>query len=245
MIPAPDGGGNLHRKREIAMFQGYTQGAIDFLWGLRLNNERSWFQAHKEEFTALVDRPTRELAEQLREEMTEAFPKLGLELKVSRIYRDARRLFGRGPYKDHLWLSISQPADQWECRPVFWFELAPEEYSFGLGYWMAQALTLAKFRARMDRDPKTMEKMARAIESQGTFRLQGETFKRPKEAPSKLLEPWYNRKGGFSLSCERPHDDLLWSPDLPEYILTEWEKLVPLYRYLSTLDGDPDPRDGQ
>ena len=50
------------------MFQGYTQGAIDFLWGLKLNNERAWFQEHKEEFTALVDRPTRELAQQLRDE---------------------------------------------------------------------------------------------------------------------------------------------------------------------------------
>ena len=29
------------------MFQGYTQGAVDFLWGLKLNNERPWFQAHK------------------------------------------------------------------------------------------------------------------------------------------------------------------------------------------------------
>ena len=43
------------------MFQGYTQGTIDFLWGLTLNNERPWFQAHKEEFLALVDRPTREV----------------------------------------------------------------------------------------------------------------------------------------------------------------------------------------
>lgn len=78
------------------MFQGYTQGAVDFLWGLKLNNERAWFQEHREEFIALVDRPTRELAEQLRDEMTGLYPKLGLELKVSRIYRDARRLFGRG-----------------------------------------------------------------------------------------------------------------------------------------------------
>ena len=51
------------------MFQGYTQGTIDFLWGLKLNNERAWFQAHKEEFLALVDRPTRELAARLEEEM--------------------------------------------------------------------------------------------------------------------------------------------------------------------------------
>ena len=73
------------------MFQGFSQGAIDFLWGIRFNNERGWFLAHKEEFLTLVDAPMRELAAQVSQAMTEEFPKLGLELKVSRIYRDARR----------------------------------------------------------------------------------------------------------------------------------------------------------
>ena len=109
------------------MFQGYTQGAIDFLWGLKLNNERPWFQAHKGEFQELVDRPTRELAEQLRDEMTDAYPKLGLELKVSRIYRDARRLFGRGPYKDHLWFSLRKPGEHDGQIPCFWFEVAADQ----------------------------------------------------------------------------------------------------------------------
>lgn len=222
------------------MFTGFSPETVDFLWGIRMNNNREWFAQHKQQYVTYLYEPMKALGAEL---FTPFAQGSGNILKVSRIYRDARRLFGRGPYKDHLWLSISQPAEQWACRPVFWFELAPEGYSFGLGYWMAQALTMAKLRARMDRDPKTMEKLARAVERQDTFALRGDTFKRPKEAPSKLLEPWYNRKGGFSLSCERPHDDLLWSPDLPEYILAEWEKLVPLYRYLSTLDGDPDPRE--
>ncbi len=46
------------------MFQGFSQGAIDFLWGIRFNNERGWFLAHKEEFLTLVDAPMRELAAQ-------------------------------------------------------------------------------------------------------------------------------------------------------------------------------------
>ena len=110
------------------MFHGYTQGTIDFLWNLQFHNERSWFQAHKEEFLTLVDGPTRELAAQLTEEMTQAYPKLGLELKVSRIYRDARRLFGRGPYKDHLWFSLRKPGEHDGEIPCFWFEVAASRY---------------------------------------------------------------------------------------------------------------------
>lgn len=225
------------------MFQGFEPAVIDFMWGIRFNNSREWFEPRKAEYKEIFEAPMKELCRDLYTGFTDKHPDLGMVSRVSRIYRDARRLFGRGPYKDHLWLTISHPAERWACQPVFWFELGPEEYSFGLGYWMAQALTMAKFRARMDRDPKVMEKLARAVNKQDTFRLQGETFKRPKEAPSKLLEPWYNLKGGFSLSCERPHDDLLWSPDLPGHILEEWEKLLPLFRYLTTLDGDPDPRE--
>lgn len=39
------------------MFQGFSQGAVDFLWGVRFNNERSWFEAHKQEYLDLVIRP--------------------------------------------------------------------------------------------------------------------------------------------------------------------------------------------
>ncbi len=224
------------------MFQGFPPAVEDFMWGIRFNNERAWFEAHKAEYKEVFEKPMKELCADLYGAFSKRHEDLDLVSRVSRIYRDARRLFGRGPYKDHLWLTVAQPAERWSCLPVFWFELAPEDYSFGLGYWMAQASTMAKFRARMDRDPRPMEKLARQLKGQETFVLTGEDFKRRRAAPSPLLDPWYNKKGGFSLMCERPHDELIFSPALTEHILEEWEKLVPLYRYLSTLDGDPDPR---
>ena len=32
------------------MFQGYSQEAVDFMWGIRFNNERGWFLAHKDDY---------------------------------------------------------------------------------------------------------------------------------------------------------------------------------------------------
>ena len=29
------------------MFQGYTQETVDFMWGIRFNNERGWFFEHQ------------------------------------------------------------------------------------------------------------------------------------------------------------------------------------------------------
>ena len=180
------------------MFQGYTQGAIDFLWGLKLNNERAWFQEHKQEFTDLVDRPTRELATQLTEDMTEAFPRLGLELKVSRIYRDARRLFGRGPYKDHLWFSLRKPGEQDGRIPCFWFEIAPDHYGYGMGCWEMLPTTMAKLRARIDRDPKPVEKLARAVARRGGFTWRARSTSAPRGTLARCSIPGTTGRGWAS-----------------------------------------------
>ena len=47
------------------MFQGFSQRSIDFLWGIALNNDRTWFQEHKQEFLDHVDGPMKELAREI------------------------------------------------------------------------------------------------------------------------------------------------------------------------------------
>lgn len=68
-------------------FEGYSQETLDFLWGIRFNNERSWFLAHKQDYEAHLLAPTRALGEQVYEALHAAFPKEPFLLKLSRIYR--------------------------------------------------------------------------------------------------------------------------------------------------------------
>jgi len=224
------------------MFQGFCPQTVDFMWGIRFNNEKVWFEAHKEDYLNYFYDPMRALARQVYAPLAEENKDLDLVSRVSRIYRDARRLRGRGPYKDRLWFSIERPSEDWTGDPVFWFELAPENHSFGLGYYLAPPLTMAKFRARLDRDPKPFEKLVRAFNRQSLFLLDGEDYKRPKApAPSKLLEPWYNKRS-FSLACTRPNEGELFTPALADTLLQGYRSLMPFYRYLLSLEGDPDPR---
>ena len=223
------------------MFQGFSQEAVDFLWGIRFNNERSWFQPRKEEFQRLVEQPLKELASQVTWSMAEEFPELGLEVKVSRVYRDARRLFGRGPYKDHMWFSLRRPHDPGVSVPGFYFEIAPQYYSYGMGCYDPTPLTMAKLRARIDRDPRPLEQLARALEQQDEFRLEGEAYKRPKGDPGPLLYPWYNRRQ-IGLSSDHNCDGALFSPELADQVMDGFRFLVPYYCYLRDLAADPPPR---
>jgi len=221
-------------------FQGFSQGAVDFLWGIRLNNERGWFLAHKEEYLTLVDAPLRLLGAQTAQGMADAFPALGLELKVSRIYRDARRLHGRGPYKDCMWFSLRRPSESEGSTPGYYFELAPDHYGYGMGCYDPTPLTMAKLRARIDRDPKPLARLVRELEKRGEFRRYGELYKRPKGDPGPLLYPWYNSKQ-VGVSCDRNCEGVLFTPELADRLLEGFKALEPLYRWLRDLSGDPAP----
>ncbi len=223
------------------MFQGFSDQTIDFMWGIRFNNERGWFEQHKEEYLQTFYRPMQALSQEVWEAVDGAYPDLGLVRRVTRIYRDARRLHGRGPYKDRLWFTLERPAEDWEIRPAFWFELEPEGYSYGLGYYMAPPVMMAKFRARLDADPKPFSKLARQLARQERFHLEAQPYKRPKGDPDPLLYDWYNARS-FSLSCDRAHDSLLFSHDLVDELAAGFGELTPFYRYFLSLEGDPDPR---
>ena len=222
------------------MFEGFSQATIDFLWGLKFNNERSWFLAHKAEFQQVLDGPMKELAREVAEVMQEEFPDLQLQLKVSRIYRDARRLFGRGPYKDHLWFSLRKPGEKDGAIPCLFFEVAPNGYSCGMGCYDPRPVTMAKLRARIDRDPKPLEKLARRLEKHPEYRMEGERYKRPKGDVGPLLNPWYNSRH-ISVVREDNCEGIFFTPELKDQILADFRFLAPYYAYLRQLPSDPVP----
>lgn len=224
------------------MFQGFTNETIDFLWNIRFNNEKTWFEAHKDEYKTVLERPMRDLAHAVYEGFVESSDRLGLELHISRIYRDARRLHGRGPYKDHLWFSLRRPSEEWTVNPTYWFEITPETWSYGLGYYQAKALTMMKFRARIDKDPRPLKKLDSALRGQSEFILEGSAYARPKRDPNEPLSHWYNKKN-FSLIHEEKIGEDLFSPALPERLVRGFEFFLPYYEYFASLDADPDPRE--
>ena len=215
------------------MFTGFNQDTIDFLWGVRFNNERPWFEANKQRYLDNVLAPTRALGEELYDYMAEKYPELWLNLKVSRIYRDARRLFGRGPYKDHLWFSLRHDNDAWPCRPEFFFEVNPDGCSYGMGFWNATPQVMEKFRRQLIGQPEGFEALAKAYAAQQDFPLWGEEYKRDKGAPSPLVAPWFNRKR-IALWKDIPYD-VVFSHDLVEQMKAGYDFLVPYYRYFAAL----------
>ena len=212
------------------MFEGFSQETSSFLWELSFHNERPWFQAHKEQFEHCLNLPFRALAAETAAQMQRRFPRMDCQTHVSRIYRDARRLHGRGPYKDHLWFTIKD-GPRYSGGPMFWFELSAAVYSYGMGYFDVSPGEMALFRRSVDANPARLQRLAEDLSRRRGLRLIGPLYKRPKGDLGPLLNPWYNRR---YLAVESAHDfggDLL-RPDLPKKLVNTYEKLMPLYEYL-------------
>lgn len=211
------------------MFKGFSEKTGSFLWELAFNNERPWFLAHKQEFEELVNIPFKALAQETFKLMELKYPELDVRLHVSRIYRDARRLFGRGPYKDHMWFSIKASAMLLE-GPMFWFEIGAADYSYGMGFYSASPAQMDAFRKSIDANPARFERIASEVERHG-FYVTGEQYKRSKGSfDSEIINRWYNRKRmGLEKSFDLGGD--AFKEELPEILADSFSMLMPMYEY--------------
>lgn len=211
------------------MFTGFEDEIVDFFWGIRFNNRRDWFGEHKETYVKKIYEPMKALAAQVCAGMEEAY---GLESmwKCSRIYRDARRPQPDGPYRDHLWFVLAE-RERWSMAPTFYAEISAEGISYGFGCYCAPPAMMKAVRAKMEANPAQIEDLIEDFEKDGTYQLEGASYKRPKGHLSERIDPWYNRKNlGFS-AFEAWNDDNM-SDALPAYLVKRFAVLLPLYRWL-------------
>lgn len=221
------------------MFKGFSQHTIDFMCNLSLNNNKPWFLAHKSDFQQNFQLPMKQLGQDVFAIVSKKYPNHDFIHKLSRIYRDARYMrAGDGPYRTSMWFSIEKPSTgEWTDKPVFWFDLSPENWSYGMGYGGAKAETMTKFRAQLDKDPKKFANLIAFLDRQTEFILEGDEYKRPKIAPTTKLSPWYNKKS-FSLIHKQTNDKELFSPDLTDRIANGMISLMPLYDYLVSINNE-------
>ena len=222
------------------MFTGFNQKTVDFMWNLRLNNNKPWFEEHKEEFKRDFQMPMKELGQEVFAAIIAEYGEHGFIHKLSRIYRDARRVRDGRPYRDNLWFSVEKPsAEKDESNGIltFWFDLNPEGWSYGLGYYAAKAVTMEKLRTRIDGNPKAFEKLIDLLNGQDEFKLDGPEYARVKPSPMPKTQEWYNKKS-FSLIHFGKIDDKLFSREFAGRLVSGYKFLMPFYDYFAAAENE-------
>ena len=213
------------------MFTGFTPETIDFLWGIRMNNNRDWFLEHKKQYLGTLYEPMKALGRELYEPFLD---RTGDILKVSRIYRDAR-LHHPDPYKESLWISIRKDADWWAENPCLFFEITPDGVNYGFSLWHPKTAAMEAFRNRITAQPEEFLEVLHSVEASVGRPVTAQCYKRPKPTENPILEPYFAWKSDIDLIVHEDVSPAIFGPELGQRAKELLTKLIPLYDYFNLI----------
>ncbi|MDQ5987731.1 MAG: hypothetical protein CSYNP_03476 [Syntrophus sp. SKADARSKE-3] len=217
-------------------FRGFTPEALEFLRNIKVNNSKEWYEEHKPVYLNALLNPLQDLVEDLSPTMTTIDRHIIttplVDKTISRIYRDTRFSKDKSRYRDSMWLAFKRSRKEWTQMPAYYFEITPDFYRYGMGFYCAIPATMAKFRQRIDDDPKAFLKAVAFYSKASPFILEGEEYKKilKPEHPA-AIQDWYQKRS-FHLTCQKPVDERLFSTALTDDLIKGFTMLAPLYHYL-------------
>ena len=211
------------------MFQGFSPETIDFLWGIRMNNNREWFEANKKNYVNYLYEPMKALGKDL---FGYFLDRPGNVLKVSRIYRDAR-MHHDVPYKESLWICIRRDVEWWAENPCLYFEITPEGISYGFILWRPRPSTMEAFRKDIAANPDAFLKLIKKTEKATGLPISAETYKRTKPTDNPKLERFFAWKSCIACTVDEPVSDAIFGPELEQRVAKLLQQLTPLYEYFT------------
>lgn len=211
------------------MFEGFSPETFDFLWGIRMNNDREWFTEHKQDYINTLYQPMKALGNDLFRLVAD---KPGNLLKVSRIYRDAR-LHHPQPYKESLWICIRRDVEWWAENPCLFFEIRPEGVSYGFLLWQPRPAAMQALRADWAAHPGKILRLLSQTQAQTGIPVTADLYKKPKPAPCKELESLYAWRGHIRCIAEEAVSPALFGRELGQRAADFLQKAMPLYEYFN------------
>jgi uncharacterized protein (TIGR02453 family) len=226
----------------------FTTKSLRFLRGLRRNNNKPWFEAHREQFENDVRTPMRELIEEMDIRFATLAPEILGNAKKSmfRINRDIRFSADKSPYKTHVacWFyhrdggrKVGSQAE--DGGAGFYFHLAPGESFVGGGIWMPPRSVLNRIRAAIVEDPVGFERLlgAPALVRRFTGLDDESMLKRmPRGYPVDHPAARWLRHQSFTVGRVLK-DEQVTSSRLATLLEADFESIRPLVRWINTSLG--------
>lgn len=228
---------DLKNNRRLMLEPGFTEETYSFLLNLAFNNNKTWFEAHKEEYVRFLQKKLVALEEMLAPEILKIDPNVRTgRYAIARIYRDTRFSANKSPFRDHLWIAYRPCGVRMSEYFTMYFEVTPITYGYGCGWYGASVADMNTFRSKVLANPSRFEKLICDNNLMKTFTLGGEDYKRPKVTDaSRLLLPWLNKKGLY-LHHETNELKGSMSKALADEVIDAFHTLAPIYRYIHEFD---------
>ena len=233
----------------MADFTGFPAETLRFLGDLAANNDKTWFDANRDDYDANWLAPARAFVVAAGEALHDLVPRIEAQPRVNgsifRVNRDTRFSNDKTPYKDHLDFWFWE-GERKRAVSGFYLRITQTQLGIGVGAHRFDTDRLASFRdAVVDAEKgKTLTKAVAAVENAG-WPVQGEKYKqlpRGFEAADDGQDRFL-KYGALWCGADVPIPASLHNRRLVTYAMNRWKKLEPLHRWLvDTLQQKKDER---
>lgn len=204
---------------------------IGFLSDIEKNNNREWFNTHKERFQEAYSE-FRSLASSIQEKFSEIDGHV--DVKVFRIYRDVRFSKNKDPYKTNFAAGFTREGKY--RRGGLYIQVEPQNTMIGGGFWNPNSQDLKKIREGIVRNEKEYRTLLSSSEISNYFMgIEGEELKSAPRGYAKdhsaidLI-----RKKQFILSKTFTNKDVTRS-GFSDTVIDGYKKLLPYFDFMSEI----------
>jgi len=227
-----------------AVFSGFTKETVRFFNGLRRNNNREWFTAHREIYDKDVMEPAKAFVTAMGEKLRTVVPRIVavplVNKSIFRLNRDTRFSLDPSPYKTNLGLYFWEGTKPRMESPGFYFHLEPPDLFIGGGFYMFPDALLPRYR-RAVVDPKLGKELQKILAELAThkgYETGGTHYKRvpagydPAHPNAELL-----KHNGLYTGWESKVPEELFTAGLVDFCFARYRPLVPLHRWFMKWAG--------
>lgn len=113
-------------------FEGFSNRTLPFLEAIRKNNNKEWFEAHRDEYENYILNPSRAFVEEFGEHLMALEPTIHAQAKINkslyRIFRDTRRMgANKAPLKHRIGFIFWQGNGSRMQSSSFYLHFSPDE----------------------------------------------------------------------------------------------------------------------
>jgi uncharacterized protein (TIGR02453 family) len=228
-------------ERVMSTFDGFPKETIRFLSTLKKNNDKKWFDAHREDYEQSFLEPAKKFVEAIAPRLRKIDRSIQAEPKVNgsimRINRDVRFSKDKSPYKDHLDLWFWSGEKKGWDKSGFFFRLTPNRLMLGAGMHGFEPPALDRYRKAV-LDKKRGDALVKAVESvrRGGYEVGGETYKKPpKGTPPDHPRTDLLKHSGLYAGWDDKHPSALHKASFVDFVAKHFAATAPIHDWLCDL----------
>jgi len=222
----------------MSTLNNFPRDTVKFLSKLKRNNNKEWFESHREEFVSSVFEPAQEFVIVLGELLRTIVPGIiaipKTDKSIFRLHRDVRFSKNKLPYKTNLGLYFWEgDRKKMECSG-FYFHVEPEYFFLGAGQYMFTDEQLKKFRnAVYDPDKgKELDSIVKKLKKKG-YGIGGKTYKKvPRGFDPEYPYAEYLLYFGIYSYEEKKELTVLTKEDPVKFAFNKFKAMLPIHQWL-------------